>query len=158
MKNFAIRYLGNEMSSAILGPYDPREVGAVTLFEDADCSGASARFYWDPESLENGTFYNQEDLKYAGMRDNTLSSVMVPKGYTVELYRHAGFYGESNVIEGAYKDYGSEEMVCQRTSQDLLSSLIVKRQPQGIANAYWQSITTTESQEITYHVGLSYED
>ena len=112
MKNFAIRYLGNQMSSAILGPYDPREVGAVTLFEDEDCSGASARFYWDPESLENGTFYNNEDLKYAGMRDNTLSSVMVPKGYTVELYRHAGFYGESNVIEGAYKDYGSEEMVC----------------------------------------------
>ena len=84
---------------------------------------------------------------------------MVPKGYTVELYSHPGFYGTKTVIEGDYKDYSSEEMVCHKLpSNDSLSSLIVKRQPQGIANAYWQSITTTESQEITYHVGLSYEN
>ena len=50
-------------------------------------------------------------------------------------------------------------MVCVKAEYgDKLSSLIVKRQPQGIANGYWQSITTTESQEISYHVGLSYED
>ena len=61
-------------------------------------------------------------------------------------------------VEGAYKD-DSEEMVCvAATGGDSLSSLIVKRQPQGVATAYWQSITTTESSEISYHVGLSYED
>ena len=50
-------------------------------------------------------------------------------------------------------------MVCQHLSvNDVTSSFIVKRQPQGMANAYWQSVTTTESQEISYHVGLSYED
>ena len=50
-------------------------------------------------------------------------------------------------------------MVCVKAEYgDKLSSLIVKRQPQGIANGYWQSITATESQEISYHVGLSYED
>ena len=58
MRNYGIRFLNNHMSSAILGPYDPAEVGAVTLFEDIDCSGASARFYWNPASLENGTFYS----------------------------------------------------------------------------------------------------
>ena len=63
---------------------------------------------------------------------------MVPKGYAVELYENLGFHGNFELIEGAYKDYGSEEMVCQQVSMnDVVSSLIVKRQPQGMANAYW---------------------
>ena len=41
---------------------------------------------------------------------------------------------------------------------DGVSSLIVKRQPQGAAIAQWQSITSTESQEMTYHTGLTYEN
>lgn len=88
MRNYAIRFLNNHASSAILGPYDPQEVGAVTLFEDEDCSGASARFYWNPASLENGTFYNFEDMLYGGMRNNVVTSVMVPKGYAVKLYEN----------------------------------------------------------------------
>ena len=58
VRNYAIRHLDNKLDLAILGPYDPREIGAVTLFEDSDCSGASGRFYWDPESSASGTFYN----------------------------------------------------------------------------------------------------
>ena len=46
--NYVINYLNNHASSVILGPYDPHEIGAVTLFEDWNCSGSSARFYWDP--------------------------------------------------------------------------------------------------------------
>ena len=95
---------------------------------------------------------------YAGLRENSYHSIAVPKGYLVELYDHPGFYGNMQVVEGAYKD-DSEEMVCVGARWgDTLSSLIVKRQPQGIANAYWQSITTTESQDVEYHVGLSYEN
>ena len=109
--NYAIRHLDNASSSVILGPYDPREIGAVTLFEDHDCSGASARFYWDPDSGMNGTFYNKEDMLFAGLRENTMNSFVVPKGYLVELYEHPGFYGRVQTVEGAYKD-DSEEMVC----------------------------------------------
>ena len=117
------------MSSVILGPYDPRKIGAVTVFEDWDCTGASARFYWDPESKENGTFYSVEDLEYAGLRNNNFSTIVVPKGYLVELYDGNGFTGRKQVVIGAYKD-ASEEMVCQKTKWDnTLSSLIVKRQP-----------------------------
>lgn len=39
---------------------------------------------------------------------------------------------------------------------NIVSSLIVKRQPQGAAVGQWQSITSTESQEMTYHTGLTY--
>jgi len=91
--NYAIRHLDNAMSSAILGPYDPRDIGAVTIFEDGDCSGASARFYWDPDNEMNGTHYNNEDMMYAGLRNDSMHSLMVPKGYLVELYEHAGFNG-----------------------------------------------------------------
>ena len=76
--NYAIRYLDNAMSSVTLGPYDPRKIGAVTIFEDHDCSGASARFYWDPDSKENGTYYSVEDMEYAGLRNNSFHSIVVP--------------------------------------------------------------------------------
>jgi len=46
-------------------------------------------------------------MKYGGMRDNVVTSVMVPKGYVVELYENLGFHGNYEVIEGAYSDYGS---------------------------------------------------
>ena len=91
--NYAVRYHNDAMSSAILGPYDASDIGAVTVFEDGDCSGASGRFYWDPDSGENGTFYNTEDMMYAGLRDNSMHSIVVPKGYLVELYGEPGFYG-----------------------------------------------------------------
>ena len=84
--NYAVRYHNNNMSSAVLGPYDAREIGAVTVFEDDNCSGASARFYWDPDSGVNGTFYNMEDMMYAGLRNDSMHSMVVPKGYLVELY------------------------------------------------------------------------
>ena len=102
VRNYAIRHLDNRLSHAVLGPYDAREIGAVTLFEDGDCSGASGRFYWDPESSLSGTFYNQEDLHYGGLRNNSMHSLVVPKGYIVELYDGHGFYGRSQIVEGEY--------------------------------------------------------
>ena len=141
-----------------MGPYDPREIGAVTLFEDGDCSGASGRFYWDPETASSGTYYNAEDLYYGGMRNNSMHSLMVPKGYTVELYDGHGFYGDTQVVDGEFLNE-SEQMRCVPAKRgDKISSLIVKRQPQGSAIASWQSVTSTESQEMTYHTGLTYEN
>lgn len=58
MKNRRIRENSSRASTIILGPYDPREIGAVTLFEDGNCSGNSGRFYWDPDSNASGTFYS----------------------------------------------------------------------------------------------------
>ena len=57
-RNYAVRHMDSRASWVTLGPYDPRQIGAVTLFEDDDCSGASGRFYWDPDSASSGTYYN----------------------------------------------------------------------------------------------------
>ena len=37
MRNQKINYLENKASLLIMGPYDPRQIGAVTLFEDSSC-------------------------------------------------------------------------------------------------------------------------
>ena len=53
----------------------------------------------------------------------------------------------------------SEQMRCVAAEfGDRVSSLIVKRQPQGTAFGRWQSITSTETQLMTYHTGLAYEN
>jgi len=127
VRNHAIRHMDNRLSTAILGPYDPREIGAVTLFEDALCSGASARFYWDPESSSSGTFYNEEDLYFGGFRNNHMESFLVPKGYSVEFYDGHGFYGSRQIAEGGFLN-DDDEMRCMSANfPDAVSSLIVKR-------------------------------
>ena len=109
--NMAVRHLDNAASSIILGHYDPREIGAVTIFEGHECSGASTRFYWDPYDGDAGTHYSWEDIEFAGLRDNTFSSIAVPKGYVAELFTEPGFYGHPQVVEGAWKN-SREEMYC----------------------------------------------
>ena len=128
-RNYAVRHMDSRASYVVMGPYDPRQIGAVTLFEDNDCSGASGRFYWDPETASSGTYYNYEDMYYGGMRNNSMHSFMVPKGYTVELYDGHGFTGDSQIVDGDFLN-DSEQMRCVPAKfGDRVSSLIVKRQP-----------------------------
>lgn len=117
------------MSTAVLGPYDPAQIGAVTLFEENDCSGASGRFYWDPLSNASGTMYNEEDVYFAGTRNNSMNSITVPAGYIAEVYNGHGLDANKQTFVGAYKD-SSQELVCHQAPYiDQLSSIIVKRQP-----------------------------
>jgi len=111
MKNRKIRENSNRTSTLILGPYDPRQIGAVTLFEDGGCSGNSGRFYWDPESGPSGTFYNEEDIIYGGLSNNTMSSMAVPAGYIVEVYNGHGFDEDMQRVVGSFINSG-EEMIC----------------------------------------------
>ena len=39
-----------------------------------------------------------------------------------------------------------------------ISSLIVRRQEQGAAVGFWQAVTSTESQEVEYHTGITYDN
>ena len=92
-KNWAVRYHANNASTLIMGPYDPRQIGAVTFFEDDDCTGGTGRFYWNPDSEWSSTYYNMEDMIYGGSRNNSMHSLMVPKGYTAYLYANDSFDG-----------------------------------------------------------------
>ena len=62
-----------------IGPYDAREFGAVTVFEDDYCSGNSGRLFWNPDNkINGGTYYNDRDMNYAGLGERTMNSLLVP--------------------------------------------------------------------------------
>ena len=92
-KNWAVRDHVNDAEVLIMGPYDPRQIGAVTLFNDPDCTGGMGRFYWNPESGKSSTYYNVEDLIFGGTRNDNADSLMVPKGYTAYIYEYDSFNG-----------------------------------------------------------------
>ena len=138
--------------------YDAKERGAVTLFENKGCAGPSGAFFATQKPSEQA-LYNTNDLVKGHLADNTVSSVMVPYGYSVQLFENNGFHGESVIIEGGMYASGDQEMQCidlaDKKFEDKTSSLSVYRTNFGkSAFGYWQSITTTEEIEFDYHVGM----
>ena len=127
-----------------LGPYDADEMGGVTFFERDDCRGPSARLYWNPLDLDGGQ-YNLDDLEAAGLEDDTVSSVQVPRGYTAILYKHDGFVEEIHRITGWYENDETQELGCYnfKSNNDAVSSVRIVKDM--VAVGYWQAITSTES-------------
>ena len=82
-----------------LSHYDAKERGAVTLFANKGCAGQSGAFFATQEPTEEA-MYNVKDLIKGHIAENTVSSVMVPYGYSVKLFENDGFQGESVIIDG----------------------------------------------------------
>lgn len=74
--------------------YDPELKGAVTLFEYAGCLGCSAYFLaW--ETIDKKHEYDEQAMYHNFMWDNHVSSLMIPKGYSITLYDGKNFDGYS---------------------------------------------------------------
>ena len=131
-------------------------MGAVTMFKHSDCVGKSLRVYYNPNDPVGGQ-YNIEDLEALGMENDSISSIMVPKGYTAYLYDEGGFTGLMETIEGQYIDDLTQELKCVDLphANDSLSSLRIGKGAPAIGR--WQAITSTESQTYSFHVGINYE-
>jgi len=157
-RNMDVNNWDNTLSRVRMGPYYPEEIGAVNIYRHVECYGNSARLYWNPDDPEGGQ-YNLDDMKRMGYSDNTASSIQVPKGYQAYLYKDNGLNGDYLKVEGAYVDDTTQELECfdlrDTGFHDKLSSILIKRTPHALG--YWQSITSTESQEYTFHVGINYE-
>ena len=152
----------NEITYMEMGPYEPSDVGAITLFEDPHCQGHATRVYWIPPTDENitiGGYYNSWDLRVLGMSKETKSSIMVPKGYKVDLIKGWGLETEEGLVSllGKYKNSRSQEMECRNLEElginDKVNSLIITKSDNAVG--YWQAITSTESQEYKFHVGIN---
>lgn len=137
----------------MLGPYNADELGAVTVYEDPDCHGQTSRFYWNPSDPLGGQ-YNREDMSFGGYRSKTMNSITVPEGYYVELYEWEGFGGSSEVVRGEYAESETEKLKCINVRQDRYRSMIIKKEIKGGIKGYWQGITSTESQDFSYYVGI----
>ena len=137
-KNYRLdgQSFNDNVESVKLGPYDGNVMGAITLFANWDCRGSSARVYWNPEDADGGQ-YILDDLEEAGLEDNTVSSIQVPRGYVAILFRHDGFVEEVGRVRGWYENETTQLLGCQNLNglNDEVSSLRIVKDT--IAVGYW---------------------
>ena len=156
---------GDRLDVVKLRYYDAAERGAVTVFVHGDCKGTFGRFEV-PAAEEQTAWINYDAIWDRVHRSSQLSSVLVPYGYSLKMWAEDGFVDRdgAEVINGPYWATGEQEMVCMNLWQlggnfrdwnDEIRSFAVYRAGYGAsAQGTWQAITTTESINYTYHVGM----
>jgi len=92
--------LENKLSSVKIEPYDMKGHGAVNLFRSQHCAGVQASFEYT--GSEGNTVYTTWDLAQAGAGDDMISSVQVPSGYVLELYKLDGARDYMQKIVGSH--------------------------------------------------------
>ena len=130
--------------------YDPAKRGAVTVFTEVNCTGIST-YYLSPEDQTRRADYPVSYIDY-DTHNNTISSFMLPTGYTVEFWDGDAMTGEMHKYDGvswADNDYG---MVCQNLGSfdNRMSSITVYRTDANYAIGKWNSITATEGFTFEY--------
>ncbi len=91
-------YMGHQdrLTSLKLYKYDAETKGAVTLYDERDCTGQSGAFFWE-ESL-GVTKYNSEQIWQGNMYNRQTASFRLPYGYEMTLYSEDGGVGESRTF------------------------------------------------------------
>ena len=143
--------------------YDPLEIGAVTAFTNLDCQNWAGRLDATADPTQTA-YYNLADIEARHLQNDQISSVVIPQGYTLKLYKDDG-YVESNklVLNGPIWADNDQAMSCINLTDygwdDMVSSVAVYRTNFGAyAQGRWQSFTSTEAIDFTFHVGLSSTD
>ena len=101
-----------------------------------------------------------DDIQKRHIQNDTVSSVMIPQGYTAKLYFSDG---TDFVLEGPMWTDSEQAMRCLDLQTPCvgidLYQIGVYRNSQGLpAKGHWESYTSTESIDFTYHLGLSWSD
>ena len=74
-------------------------MAAATIFERYDCLGKLARFY-APTGFGIAAEYTEDEMIDRGIHNDKASSLMVPYGLTVELYRGSAFNDDMYTVVG----------------------------------------------------------
>ena len=75
-----------------LTKYDPvAGNGAVILWKDGGCTGTSAALFVAKDGQDAG--YSAQDLTRNNFNNDQLTSVMVPFGYTLFVWKDNGYQG-----------------------------------------------------------------
>ena len=156
---------GDRLDVVKMRYYDPAERGAVTVFVDGDCKGTHGSFP-APAAEAQTAWINYDAIWERVVRESQISSVLIPYGYSLKMWAEDGFVDRdgAEVINGPYWATGEQQMVCinlwqlgdsYRNWNDRIRSFAVYRAGYGAsAQGTWQAITTTESINYTYHVGM----
>ena len=140
--------------------YDPLEIGAVTAFTGDDCHGWAGRLDATADPALT-SYYNRADLEARHLVNDQISSVAIPQGYSLKMYRDDGLVeSNSKVLNGEPWFDKEHTMKCinlkDHAWDDMVSSAAVYRTNGGAyAQGRWIPTTATEGIDIVYHVGMS---
>ena len=90
----------DQIDRVYLQKYDGTVQGAVTLFVAANCDGYSGRFE-APTDPAGENKYNLQALGDRHIGNDRVSSIMIPKGYSVTLCKADGFVDCDLTLHGA---------------------------------------------------------
>jgi len=87
------------LDRVVLRRYDATEQGAIVTFYDSECRSDAGRFdaTIDPTGRAE---YNMNEMYERNVKNDTISSIMVPQGYSVELFQHDGYIGNTKIVNG----------------------------------------------------------
>ena len=149
------------MSRLKLESFDNNAYGHVVLFEHPDCRGISSFFF--AGFGDSPATYNAEDIRSQSGVIDDFESVMVPVGYSVELFAGDGFTGTSETISGKVTGDASGLMACQPISKvaNDVESIKVRvdsaAPPVGKAIGYWTSSNShSDGFSMTFSKGMDY--
>jgi hypothetical protein len=98
----------NKMTTAKVFCHDYENYHGAMAFRDSNCKSDMMRI----DIRSNGTmYYNTIDIEWRGMANDSISSVMVPAGYELHLFKDNGLQGQREVYSGREYDYDGM-MVC----------------------------------------------
>ena len=89
----------DELTYLHMVPYDVSKLGAVTLYEHPDCTGTQGRYY-APETGDHPNEYDNDEMKMRNLCNDCVTSVLVPYGYSVELFAGGSFQSPSYRVDG----------------------------------------------------------
>ena len=73
-----------------LRTYNASDLGAVVVYNDPDCASKSGRFYGSKDTNFDAT-YTYSEFTASNGRNDHVSSIRVPYGYTAHLFERDGF-------------------------------------------------------------------
>lgn len=90
--------MNDTMTTLKMQKYDAVSgTGAATLFADPYCKGRSGAFFAS-SSVGVPKSYNASEMKKKDFCNDCINAIMVPVGYTVELYAADGLTGSSYTV------------------------------------------------------------
>jgi hypothetical protein len=91
----------------------------ITFYEDCDYKGKYTNLIVDDIPQNND--YNLDRLRKYGIENDSISSIKVPKGFSVTLYEHNDFQGNSITVNGDI------DCLTKLNFNDMTSSLILSK-------------------------------
>ena len=153
-------YVGhnNRLTFVTMKPYDAAMQGAVTFFDDPDCTGKHGVAFAS-EDVNAFAYYTKDELWLNGAHWDECTALMVPYGYAVDMYDTASFSGDMITVTGPYwldQDMNMECISVQGTYNNKMASARVYRTGvYGSARGYWKSFTSTETMTFDTHYGFT---